>query len=146
MQGGSVGKHTRTGVNFLCNSRTTNRYSFLIEFGMSFSFAGPNTPLLPPDELLETFIWKKNDLACAYVRHKLYFSFIWGLLSFRLALIWLDSIYLNTLWCAEATTNLDICTHPGSFGEMCIRCGQRVDEESGVTFGYIHKVYIFWNN
>ncbi|KAL4271790.1 hypothetical protein GQ457_13G028260 [Hibiscus cannabinus] len=33
----------------------------------------------------------------------------------------------------------DICTHPGSFRQMCIICGQRVDEESGVTFGYIHK-------
>ncbi|KAK8682508.1 hypothetical protein V6N13_054894 [Hibiscus sabdariffa] len=33
----------------------------------------------------------------------------------------------------------DICTHPGSFRQMCIVCGQRVDEESGVTFGYIHK-------
>ncbi|KAK8703539.1 hypothetical protein V6N13_047194 [Hibiscus sabdariffa] len=33
----------------------------------------------------------------------------------------------------------DICTHPGSFRQMCITCGQRVDEESGVTFGYIHK-------
>ncbi|XP_031266331.1 RNA polymerase II C-terminal domain phosphatase-like 4 isoform X1 [Pistacia vera] len=39
----------------------------------------------------------------------------------------------------EATANVDICTHPGSFGEMCILCGQRLDEESGVTFGYIHK-------
>ncbi|XP_044464896.1 RNA polymerase II C-terminal domain phosphatase-like 4 isoform X3 [Mangifera indica] len=39
----------------------------------------------------------------------------------------------------EATTNVDICTHPGSFGEMCILCGQRLDGESGVTFGYIHK-------
>ncbi|KAG4156705.1 hypothetical protein ERO13_D02G012800v2 [Gossypium hirsutum] len=35
--------------------------------------------------------------------------------------------------------NKDTCTHPGSFGQMCILCGQRVDDESGVTFGYIHK-------
>ncbi|KAG5103919.1 hypothetical protein JHK82_040889 [Glycine max] len=34
---------------------------------------------------------------------------------------------------------VDICTHPGSFGNMCIRCGQKLDGESGVTFGYIHK-------
>ncbi|KAL4272804.1 hypothetical protein GQ457_13G028110 [Hibiscus cannabinus] len=33
----------------------------------------------------------------------------------------------------------DICAHPGSLKQMCIICGQRVDEESGVTFGYIHK-------
>nr|XP_025681886.1 RNA polymerase II C-terminal domain phosphatase-like 4 isoform X2 [Arachis hypogaea] len=32
-----------------------------------------------------------------------------------------------------------VCTHPGSFGDMCIRCGQKLDGESGVTFGYIHK-------
>ncbi|XP_057419953.1 RNA polymerase II C-terminal domain phosphatase-like 4 isoform X2 [Lotus japonicus] len=31
------------------------------------------------------------------------------------------------------------CTHPGSFGDMCIRCGQKLDGESGTTFGYIHK-------
>lgn len=37
---------------------------------------------------------------------------------------------------------VDACTHPGSFGDMCIRCGQKLDGESGVTFGYIHKVYI----
>lgn len=36
---------------------------------------------------------------------------------------------------------VDACTHPGSFGNMCIRCGQKLDGESGVTFGYIHKVY-----
>ncbi|GMJ01717.1 C-terminal domain phosphatase-like 4 [Hibiscus trionum] len=39
----------------------------------------------------------------------------------------------------EVSLKKDICTHPGSFGQMCIICGQRVDEESGVTFGYIHK-------
>ncbi|XLT69384.1 hypothetical protein HN873_025823 [Arachis hypogaea] len=33
----------------------------------------------------------------------------------------------------------DVCSHPGSFGDMCIRCGQKLDGESGVTFGYIHK-------
>lgn len=41
---------------------------------------------------------------------------------------------------AEISLNKDTCTHPGSFGQMCILCGQRVDDESGVTFGYIHKV------
>ncbi|KAI4358068.1 hypothetical protein L6164_001972 [Bauhinia variegata] len=39
----------------------------------------------------------------------------------------------------EASVNVDVCTHPGSFGNMCIRCGERLDVESGVTFGYIHK-------
>ncbi|KAL5840003.1 hypothetical protein ACOSQ4_012611 [Xanthoceras sorbifolium] len=39
----------------------------------------------------------------------------------------------------EMSLQMDICTHPGSFGDMCILCGQRVEEESGVTFGYIHK-------
>ncbi|XP_027333663.1 RNA polymerase II C-terminal domain phosphatase-like 4 isoform X3 [Abrus precatorius] len=40
---------------------------------------------------------------------------------------------------AEASMEADLCTHPGSFGNMCIRCGQKLDGESGVTFGYIHK-------
>ncbi|KAK9275924.1 hypothetical protein L1049_023198 [Liquidambar formosana] len=39
----------------------------------------------------------------------------------------------------EASTKKDVCTHPGFFGAMCILCGQRMDDESGVTFGYIHK-------
>ncbi|XP_050368799.1 RNA polymerase II C-terminal domain phosphatase-like 4 [Argentina anserina] len=33
----------------------------------------------------------------------------------------------------------DLCAHPGSFGDMCFLCGQRLVEQSGVTFGYIHK-------
>ncbi|KAG6676550.1 hypothetical protein I3842_15G157200 [Carya illinoinensis] len=39
----------------------------------------------------------------------------------------------------EASIKNDACTHPGSFGEMCILCGQRLDDKFGVTFGYIHK-------
>ncbi|XP_070044723.1 RNA polymerase II C-terminal domain phosphatase-like 4 isoform X2 [Nicotiana tomentosiformis] len=35
--------------------------------------------------------------------------------------------------------SLDICSHPGVMGGMCIRCGQTVENESGVAFGYIHK-------
>ncbi|QHO30619.1 RNA polymerase II C-terminal domain phosphatase-like [Arachis hypogaea] len=31
------------------------------------------------------------------------------------------------------------CTHPGSFGNLCILCGQKLEGESGVKFGYIHK-------
>ncbi|MED6125002.1 hypothetical protein PIB30_064351 [Stylosanthes scabra] len=41
----------------------------------------------------------------------------------------------------EESVEVDVCTHPGSFGDMCIRCGQKLDGESGVTFGYIHKVF-----
>lgn len=37
---------------------------------------------------------------------------------------------------------VDECTHPGSFGDMCILCGKKLDGESGVTFDYIHKVFI----
>ncbi|QHO30510.1 RNA polymerase II C-terminal domain phosphatase-like [Arachis hypogaea] len=40
---------------------------------------------------------------------------------------------------SEESVEEDVCTHPGSFGDMCIRCGQKLDSESGVTFGYIHK-------
>ncbi|PON92284.1 FCP1-like phosphatase [Trema orientale] len=39
----------------------------------------------------------------------------------------------------EESAKKDACTHPGSFGDMCILCGQRLEAESGVTFGYIHK-------
>jgi RNA polymerase II C-terminal domain phosphatase-like 3/4 len=46
------------------------------------------------------------------------------------------------LFHAEASISKEICTHPGSFGTMCIVCGQLLDGESGVTFGYIHKVRI----
>ncbi|KAK4279747.1 hypothetical protein QN277_011473 [Acacia crassicarpa] len=43
----------------------------------------------------------------------------------------------------EVTVKDDVCTHPGSFGDMCIRCGQELDGESGKTFGYIHEGLIF---
>ncbi|KAJ9162833.1 hypothetical protein P3X46_022575 [Hevea brasiliensis] len=38
-----------------------------------------------------------------------------------------------------ASSSKDACIHPGSFGDMCILCGQKLNEETGVTFGYIHK-------
>ncbi|XP_065877752.1 RNA polymerase II C-terminal domain phosphatase-like 4 [Euphorbia lathyris] len=38
-----------------------------------------------------------------------------------------------------ASSSKVACTHPGSFGDMCILCGQRLVEETGVTFGYIHR-------
>ncbi|XP_010265619.1 PREDICTED: RNA polymerase II C-terminal domain phosphatase-like 4 isoform X2 [Nelumbo nucifera] len=38
------------------------------------------------------------------------------------------------------TSKEDICPpHPGFIREMCIRCGQRQEDGSGVAFGYIHK-------
>ncbi|CAH9136136.1 unnamed protein product [Cuscuta epithymum] len=37
------------------------------------------------------------------------------------------------------SVKMDLCTHPGVMGGMCIRCGQLMDNESGVSFGYIHK-------
>ncbi|XP_019163218.1 PREDICTED: RNA polymerase II C-terminal domain phosphatase-like 4 isoform X2 [Ipomoea nil] len=40
---------------------------------------------------------------------------------------------------AETSVKMNTCTHPGVIGGMCIRCGQLVDDESGVSFGYIHK-------
>lgn len=43
---------------------------------------------------------------------------------------------------AGASLALDICSHPGIMGGMCIRCGQKVENESGVAFGYIHKVIV----
>ncbi|KAJ9563703.1 hypothetical protein OSB04_008863 [Centaurea solstitialis] len=39
----------------------------------------------------------------------------------------------------EASVKEDICTHPGVIGGMCIKCGDKMDDQSGVAFGYIHK-------
>ncbi|KAK4777924.1 hypothetical protein SAY87_018111 [Trapa incisa] len=39
----------------------------------------------------------------------------------------------------ETSKEEAICAHPGSFGGMCIICGQRVAEEAGVAIAYIHK-------
>lgn len=50
-----------------------------------------------------------------------------------------EGIMEHKLVVTESSVKVDVCTHPGSFGEMCIRCGQKLDGESGVTFGYIHK-------
>ncbi|XP_011078409.1 RNA polymerase II C-terminal domain phosphatase-like 4 [Sesamum indicum] len=33
----------------------------------------------------------------------------------------------------------NMCPHPGVYAGMCMRCGQKMDDESGVAFGYIHK-------
>ncbi|CAL0330431.1 unnamed protein product [Lupinus luteus] len=51
----------------------------------------------------------------------------------------LEGTVKDNLAVAETSVEVDACTHPGSFGNMCIRCGQKLDGESGVTFGYIHK-------
>ncbi|KAI5676179.1 hypothetical protein M9H77_07129 [Catharanthus roseus] len=42
---------------------------------------------------------------------------------------------------AEVSASLekDECPHPGCIGGLCIRCGKKMDDESGVAFGYIHK-------
>ncbi|XP_073278092.1 RNA polymerase II C-terminal domain phosphatase-like 4 isoform X1 [Primulina huaijiensis] len=31
------------------------------------------------------------------------------------------------------------CLHPGVYAGMCMKCGIKMDDESGVAFGYIHK-------
>ncbi|KAL1348241.1 hypothetical protein AAHE18_07G065800 [Arachis hypogaea] len=33
----------------------------------------------------------------------------------------------------DSESTSEVCTHPGSFGDMCIRCGQKLDGESGIT-------------
>ncbi|KAL3533090.1 hypothetical protein ACH5RR_006611 [Cinchona calisaya] len=38
-----------------------------------------------------------------------------------------------------ASSEMDVCTHPGVIGGLCIQCGQKMDDESGVAFGYIYK-------
>ncbi|RAL43988.1 hypothetical protein DM860_014125 [Cuscuta australis] len=37
------------------------------------------------------------------------------------------------------SVEMEMCTHPGVIGGMCIRCGQHLENESGVSFGYIHR-------
>ncbi|CAK9168841.1 unnamed protein product [Ilex paraguariensis] len=39
----------------------------------------------------------------------------------------------------EMSVKKDVCMHPGDIRGMCIRCGQKINDESGVAFGYIHK-------
>lgn len=74
---------------------------------------------------------------------------------FRLILLSvIFSIILNfePVMLAEASSSKGECEHPGSFGNMCFVCGQKL-EETGVSFRYIHKVcqfiqlpYKFQNN
>ncbi|KAK6126946.1 hypothetical protein DH2020_039311 [Rehmannia glutinosa] len=39
----------------------------------------------------------------------------------------------------ESSPKKNTCPHPGVYAGMCMRCGQKMDDESGVAFGYIHK-------
>ncbi|XP_059667635.1 RNA polymerase II C-terminal domain phosphatase-like 4 isoform X2 [Cornus florida] len=41
--------------------------------------------------------------------------------------------------CLEVSVEKDMCAHPGDIGGMCIRCGKKMDDGSGVPLGYIHK-------
>lgn len=34
----------------------------------------------------------------------------------------------------------DTCTHPGVIGGMCIKCGEKMDSQSGIPLAYVHKV------
>lgn len=52
----------------------------------------------------------------------------------------MGAVSSKLLFYAEVSVEKDICTHPGVIGGMCIRCGQKMDDQSGVAFGYIHKV------
>ncbi|KAJ0555544.1 putative protein-serine/threonine phosphatase [Helianthus annuus] len=41
----------------------------------------------------------------------------------------------------KTSVKVDICIHPGFIGGMCIKCGEKTDDDtqSSVAFGYIHK-------
>ncbi|KAK9051102.1 hypothetical protein SSX86_027728 [Deinandra increscens subsp. villosa] len=41
--------------------------------------------------------------------------------------------------CFEVPMKKDICTHPGVIKGMCEKCGEKMDDQSGIAFGYIHK-------
>lgn len=80
-------------------------------------------------------MWLANFLK---IRHSEWHYLVF--LSFGVLVLWLNLIICNALSFAEASIKKDACTHPGSFREMCILCGQRLDDKFGVTFGYIQKV------
>ncbi|KAK6125230.1 hypothetical protein DH2020_041030 [Rehmannia glutinosa] len=40
---------------------------------------------------------------------------------------------------SESSPQKNMCPHPGVYAGMCMRCGQEMDDEFGVAFGYIHK-------
>ncbi|CAA7032378.1 unnamed protein product [Microthlaspi erraticum] len=41
---------------------------------------------------------------------------------------------------SKASSSKLPCEHPGSFGELCFKCGRSLkEEETGVSFGYMHK-------
>ncbi|XP_071738745.1 RNA polymerase II C-terminal domain phosphatase-like 4 [Rutidosis leptorrhynchoides] len=37
-----------------------------------------------------------------------------------------------------ASMNVNMCSHPGFIGGMCLKCGEKADSQSGVAFGYIY--------
>ncbi|GLT85366.1 hypothetical protein SLE2022_035570 [Rubroshorea leprosula] len=39
----------------------------------------------------------------------------------------------------EVSVEQDICTHPGSYKNLCMVCGKELDVESGVSVGYIQQ-------
>ncbi|KAL6984904.1 protein-serine,threonine phosphatase [Sarracenia purpurea var. burkii] len=47
--------------------------------------------------------------------------------------------HVDTEEILETSVKKDICTHPGFFRGMCLLCGQAIDDETAVRFGYIHK-------
>ncbi|XP_071739372.1 uncharacterized protein [Rutidosis leptorrhynchoides] len=39
----------------------------------------------------------------------------------------------------DVLVNEDTCTHPGVMGGMCIKCGEKMNCESGIPLAYVHK-------
>nr|GEV60525.1 RNA polymerase II C-terminal domain phosphatase-like 4 [Tanacetum cinerariifolium] len=67
------------------------------------------------------YVWQ-IDLWCSYMRP------IVSLLSYP-----------------EASVKKDICTHPGGFGGMCVKCREKRDNQSGVPFkkqSFSHDVWL----
>lgn len=44
---------------------------------------------------------------------------------------------------ADLSAENNVCLHPGAYGGLCFHCGQKLDVESGVAFGYIKQVTFF---
>lgn len=70
-------------------------------------------------------------------------SFYYDYISKRNSLFNFVSSLITLLFLWTGTSlKKDECMHPGFMGGLCIRCGKRMDDGSGVAFSYIHKVAV----
>ncbi|KAK6944365.1 BRCT domain [Dillenia turbinata] len=59
-------------------------------------------------------------------------------LSFVLLVLYFAELHFDLQLCAEASTS-NKCLHPVVIKDICVVCGEKMEEASGVALGYIHK-------